>query len=175
MGMREAISICIIACILTLGSISFLEQEASGFAFVFADADDITIPFDIQNQENQTPTVEDWTFDPDKEVRIPGIPDVVYTKLTMHSLVEGEVIAGGHIPDNSKLVTHPIGYFVPMPFELFTDVTVTVGIDPTSLNAAEMVTPVQNVIATWNGLMPTTGNIISGGANNIPPGMFDYV
>jgi len=93
----------------------------------------------------------------------------------MHSLVEGEVIAGGHIPDNSNLVAHPEGYIDPIfPFPLFNAFTVTVGIDPTSLHAAEMVTPVKNVIATWNGLMPTTGNIISGGANNIPPGLIDF-
>jgi len=125
--MKGGISVCIMASIMVLGSISFLEQEASGFAYVFADADDITIPFDIQNQENQTPTVEDWTFDPDKEI---SVPDVVYTKFTMHSLVEGEVIAGGHIiPDNSNLVTHPEGYIDPiLPFPLFNAFTVTVGI-----------------------------------------------
>jgi len=128
--MKGGISVCIMASIMVLGSVSFLEQEASGFAYVFADADDITIPFDIQNQENQTPTVEDWTFDPDKEI---SIPDVVYTKFTMHSLVEGEVIAAGHIPppDFLNLVAHPEGYIDPIFSQLFNAFTVTVGIDPT--------------------------------------------
>ncbi len=66
-------------------------------------------------------------------------------------------------------VTHPIGYtgtggVIP----------VTVGIDPTSAFAAQMVTPVQNTVNTWNSLSPTTGNLISGGANAIPVFSFDF-
>ncbi len=67
------------------------------------------------------------------------------------------------------IVTHPIGYtgtggVIP----------VTVGIDPTSANAAQMVTSVQNAVNTWNSLNPTTGNLISGGANAIPFSDIDF-
>ncbi len=41
--------------------------------------------------------------------------------------------------------------------------TVTVGIDPTSSFAAQMVIPTQNVVNTWNALAPTTGNVDSSG------------
>ena len=42
-------------------------------------------------------------------------------------------------------------------------VTVTVGIDPTSSFAAQMIIPTQNVVNTWNTLAPTTGNLDSSG------------
>jgi len=173
--MKGGFSVCIMTCIMVLGSISFLEQEATAFSFVFAD--DTISPFDILTQENQTPVVEDWTFDPDKVI---SVPDVVYTKLTMHSLVEGEVFPAMH-EDLRNVVTHTEGYvtFPPPPPPIlpvtFNSVfTVTVGIDPSSPHATEMVTPLQNVIATWNALTPTTGNLIFGGANNVPPGMIDF-
>ena len=52
------------------------------------------------------------------------------------------------------VVTHPHGYSGTGGI-----LTVTVGIDPTSSNAAAMVIPTQNVIATWNGLVPTLHNV----------------
>lgn len=48
--------------------------------------------------------------------------------------------------------------------------TVTVGIDPTSSFATQMVIPTQNVVNTWNGLLPTTGNLGTG----ISTGQVDY-
>ncbi|MBK17452.1 MAG: hypothetical protein CMM52_01255 [Rhodospirillaceae bacterium] len=52
------------------------------------------------------------------------------------------------------VVTHALGYN-----GTGGTVTVTVGIDPTSAFAAQMVIPTQNVVNTWNGLAPTTGNL----------------
>jgi len=49
-----------------------------------------------------------------------------------------------------------------------------VGIDPSSENAQSMVISTQNVINTWNQLVPTTGNLVSGSANNIPSGFVDF-
>ena len=51
---------------------------------------------------------------------------------------------------------------------------VSVCIDPTSANAASMAGAVQNTIATWNALSPTGPNLVSGGANNIPAGQYDF-
>ncbi|MEL6894970.1 MAG: PEP-CTERM sorting domain-containing protein [Planctomycetota bacterium] len=68
-------------------------------------------------------------------------------------------------------VTHPIGYNGGGGV-----LNVTVGIDPTSMdggvsNVAAMTVSVQNVIRTWNALVPTTGNVI---ANQLPAGQFDF-
>ena len=76
---------------------------------------------------------------------------------------------GALSPGLADRVTHPIGY-IGAPGVL----TVTIGIDPTSVFAAQMVQPVQNNIAVFNGLVPTTPNLFSGGANNIPPGFVDW-
>jgi len=67
------------------------------------------------------------------------------------------------------VVTHPPGYtggggVLP----------VTVCIDPNSANAAAMETPVQNIVDTWNALAPTSPNLFSGGANDIPSGQIDF-
>lgn len=67
------------------------------------------------------------------------------------------------------VVTHPSGYngsggVLP----------VSVGIDPTSANAASMVTSVENVIRTFNSLISTTGNLQFGAATNIPSGQVDF-
>ena len=48
---------------------------------------------------------------------------------------------------------------------------VTVGIDPTSAHAADMVQAVRNVVATINGLTPTTGNVVAG---NVPGDHLDF-
>ena len=53
------------------------------------------------------------------------------------------------------VVTHPFGY-------LGTGgvLDISVGIDPTSVYTDEMVISTQNVINTWNSLIPTTGNLL---------------
>lgn len=55
------------------------------------------------------------------------------------------------------VVTHPAGYTGTGGV-----LNVTVGIDPTSVFIPQMTPAVLNVIATWNALIPTTGNIKSG-------------
>jgi len=81
--------------------------------------------------------------------------------------------AGGKIsadPDKDvDLITHPTGYI-----GIGGDLEVTVCINPSSTNAAAMETSVQNIVRTFNRLNPTTGNIVSGGANNIPAGQIDF-
>ncbi|MCP5522025.1 MAG: hypothetical protein H7A46_10810 [Verrucomicrobiales bacterium] len=67
------------------------------------------------------------------------------------------------------LVTHPTGYAGSGGV-----INLTVGIDPTSANAASMLIPVQNVIYTWNHLVPTTGNLLLGGANDLGSNQFDF-
>lgn len=63
------------------------------------------------------------------------------------------------------VVAHPIGY----------DGTggvlnVSVGIDPTSVNYADMIISTQNVVNTWNRLESTTGNLSFG----LPSNTFDF-
>lgn len=62
------------------------------------------------------------------------------------------IFAGGSAAVDT--VTHPTGYN-----GTGGNIVVTVGIDPTSSFAAQMVIPTQNAVSTWNGLLPTTGNI----------------
>ncbi len=64
------------------------------------------------------------------------------------------------------MVTHPIGYT-----GAGGELTITVGIDPTSANAADMVIPTRNVIYTWNHLTPTTGNL---NPSAIPSTSYDF-
>ena len=66
------------------------------------------------------------------------------------------------------LVAHPIGYT-----GTGGTLTVTVGIDPTSANAASMAIPVQNSCNRFNQLISTTGNVTSDFVN-IPAGAFDF-
>jgi len=67
------------------------------------------------------------------------------------------------------LITHPIGYT-----GTGGDLIVTVGIDSTSANAASMEVATQNVITKFNQLIPTTGNLIFGASNDIPPSSVDF-
>ncbi len=67
------------------------------------------------------------------------------------------------------LITHPTGYT-----GTGGTLTITVGIDSTSVNASEMVIPVQNIINTFNQLQVTSQNLVSGGSNNIPAGFIDF-
>jgi hypothetical protein len=63
------------------------------------------------------------------------------------------------------IVTHPIGYT-----GAGGQLDVTVGIDPTSVNAADMEISTRNVVRTWNLLQATTNNISFG----LPSGDFDF-
>jgi hypothetical protein len=66
-------------------------------------------------------------------------------------------------------VTHPTSYT-----GQGGTLTVRVCIVPNSANAAAMAIPVQNNINIYNRLQPTTGNLVSGGNNNIPSGQIDF-
>lgn len=88
-----------------------------------------------------------------------------------YAFVASDALAGAFIgasESSPDIVLHPSGY-VPGNQNL----EVNVCIDPASANIAEMVTPVQNVIAVYNAMQPTTGNIGLGGNNNIPSGQLD--
>lgn len=67
------------------------------------------------------------------------------------------------------VVTHPSGYNGTGGV-----LSVSIGIDPTSANAASMAISVANVIRTFNNLVSTTGNLAFGGATNIPAGEVDF-
>lgn len=60
-----------------------------------------------------------------------------------------------------NVITHPPGYR-----GIGTILTVMVGISPSSPHAEEMVIPVQNIISTWNNLVPTVDNIANEGSND---------
>lgn len=64
------------------------------------------------------------------------------------------------------IVTHPSGYNGAGGV-----LNVSVGVDPTSANAAAMAVSVQNVINTFNNLVATTGNLQTA---NVPVGAFDF-
>lgn len=67
------------------------------------------------------------------------------------------------------VVTHSMGYTGTGGV-----LNISVGIDPTSLHAADMQVSVQNAVNTWNDLVPTTGNLSFGANNNVPAGFFDF-
>lgn len=67
------------------------------------------------------------------------------------------------------VVAHPVGYDGTV-----TALTVEICIDPSSANASEMEAAVQNAIATWNALVPTTGNLVAGGANALASNEVDF-
>ena len=86
--------------------------------------------------------------------------------------------AGGFIfageTNGLDLILHPIGYT-----GVETELTIEVCIDPASLvpsgaSLADSEAPVRNIIATWNTLQSTVGNVLLGGANNIPAGQIDF-
>ncbi len=66
------------------------------------------------------------------------------------------------------VVTHMKGYS-----GVGGNVNLTVGIDPTSVNAAAMMVSVANAVNTWNGLVPTVGNVVQDFVT-IPSGWFDF-
>ena len=80
----------------------------------------------------------------------------------------GEQSVPGH-PINPDTIVHPSNYL-----GTGGNITVRVCIDPTSANASNMATPVQNNINIYNQLQPTTGNILLGGNNDIPSGQVDF-
>ena len=83
----------------------------------------------------------------------------------------GTASAGAFISateSNPDRITHPTGYQ-----GTGGTLTVDVCIDSNSANAAAMVIPVQNAIATWNDLTPTTGNIVFGGTD-VPGSSIDF-
>ena len=68
-----------------------------------------------------------------------------------------------------NLVTHPLGYL-----GAGGALNISIGIDPTSANAAAMQIPTQNAIIRWNQLDATIGNLLLGGANDLGPSEVDY-
>jgi hypothetical protein len=88
-------------------------------------------------------------------------------------LLPGAASGGAYIfageTNGTGIITHPQGYT-----GAGGTLTVNVCISPASPNATEMEIPVQNSIAAYNALQPTTGNIALGGSNNIPDGQLDF-
>lgn len=66
------------------------------------------------------------------------------------------------------VITHPPGYR-----GAGANLTVTLGISPSSIHAEEMVIPIQNIISTWNNLLPTINNTVKEGSN-VPADHFDF-
>jgi hypothetical protein len=83
------------------------------------------------------------------------------------------VNAGGFIfageTNGLNIVTHPMGYT-----GTGGTLPVSVCIDPTSATAADMEIPVRNVVNTWNQRAATTGNLLLGSNNSIPPSTVDF-
>jgi hypothetical protein len=75
------------------------------------------------------------------------------------------IFAGESRPES---VTHPLGYL-----GTSGNITITVGIDPTSTNASDMVIPTQNVLRTLNALVATIGTLDTS-APDMPSGGVDY-
>lgn len=67
-----------------------------------------------------------------------------------------------------NVITHPPGYR-----GTGSILTVTIGISPSSPHAEEMVIPIQNIINTWNNLLPTIENTIIENSN-VPVSQFDF-
>ena len=92
--------------------------------------------------------------------------------LLLGLVVSANSSAGAYIfageANGIDLVTHPNTYT-----GFGGQITVRVCIDPTSANATNMEIPIQNNINIFNRLQPKTGNLVSGGANNIPGSQVD--
>src|SRR5262245_37328875 len=88
------------------------------------------------------------------------------------ALAVGTAGAGSFVGSESidpDLIVHPTGYT-----GTGGPLTVTVCIDPASPNASSMEVSVQNAIATWNGLTPTSPNLVLGTSNDVPATGFDF-
>jgi len=83
--------------------------------------------------------------------------------------VEAGAFTVADVLGNAGGVTHPTGYT-----GTGGPLTVTVCIDPTSVNAAAMETSVRNIVDTWNTLNPTTSNLVFGATNDIPALAYDF-
>jgi len=91
-------------------------------------------------------------------------------------IVPGTAAAGGFIfageSNGIDVVTHPLGYD-----GTGGELVVTVGINPAQgggINTADMVTPVRNIVNTFNNLSPAFPNIFLGVSNDIPFGYIDF-
>ncbi len=83
------------------------------------------------------------------------------------SATAGTFIFGGNLGEED-FITHPTGYL-----GSGTSLTISVCINPASVNSAQLVQPVKNIVETWNQLNPTSENLKLFGNNNIP-GNLDY-
>lgn len=95
-----------------------------------------------------------------------GILSVVLTLMSAQRVQAFAYIFAGE--GNEDRVTHQLGYT-----GVGGNLTITVGVDPTSVSAALMLTPAQNVVNTWNQLVPTTGNLVTD-FSTIPAGQIDF-
>jgi hypothetical protein len=87
-------------------------------------------------------------------------------------LMPGIATAGAYIfaeDYGEDIILHPSGYS-----GTGGTLTIRICITPNTYNAAAMEIPVQNNINIYNALQPTTGNLVSGAANNIPSGALDF-
>ena len=102
----------------------------------------------------------------------PSKRSITWLLLITLCLCESKTAEAGFISaseGNPNVVTHVTGYN-----GTGGTLNISVGIDPTSVNAAEMETSVRNALHTFNQLIPTTGNVLLGGTNNIPSGEIDF-
>jgi hypothetical protein len=70
---------------------------------------------------------------------------------------------------NPDRIIHPSGYY-----GTGGELTVEICIDPTSANAADMAVSAENIAQTHTAQVPTTGNLLLGGNNNVPSGGIDF-
>jgi len=128
------LSASLLAGILILGT-SGIPQQALGFAFVFSGEEpEVGAPFGPIDISN----------------------DIIYEDDVRASLVQvGTLdVSAQNLED---IITHPLDYTC-----VGGALAISVGIDPTSAHAAQMLVPGQNIVDAWNGLTPTTGNIVPG-------------
>lgn len=88
------------------------------------------------------------------------------------ALAAGAAHAGSFLfsdEDHVDIITHPIGYLGGGGV-----VEIGVCIDPVSPNAADMRVGVRNAVDTFNALVPTTENLLTGTANDVPYAHFDF-
>jgi len=127
------LSASLLAGILILGGYGF-SQEALGFAYVFSQEEP-------EIQLGVTP------------LQISN--GIIYEDDVRTFLEVGPLdVSAQNFED---IITHPLGYTC-----VGGVLGISVGIDPTSAHAAQMLVPGQNIVDTWNGLTPTTGNLVPG-------------
>ncbi|MEM6638261.1 MAG: hypothetical protein AAF610_00020 [Pseudomonadota bacterium] len=87
------------------------------------------------------------------------------------SSVANTALAGAYVGSDQlgpDAIVHPSGYT-----GAGGTLEVNVCISPDTADLEDLLIPVQNVVATVNAMTPTTGNLISGGANDIPSNAVD--